>query len=165
MIKGIITAAIMLTLVFTLGCQQITELREPSSATTPEVLRTAKLGTEWQVNQMKFEIEAGGELSVLLKLSNGDEVDGYFYLEKGKDIAFDIIGNSLIYETKPQIATDSEGVASDRFSFIASQEQGITYALNFHNTADEDDKQKKITVFLEVIYPATGSVFVPLKSE
>ncbi|MBM4432704.1 MAG: emp24/gp25L/p24 family protein [Chloroflexi bacterium] len=165
MSKGIITAIVVLSLLFTVGCKQIQELRGTSSATTPEVLRTAKLGTDWQMSQMKFEVEAGGELSVMLKLASGDKVDGYFYLEKGKDFAFDIAGNSLIYEIKPRLVTDSERVTSDRFSFTASQEQGLTYALNFYNTADEDDTQKKIAVFLEVIYPVTGSIFVPLKSD
>lgn len=166
MIKKIIIAIVMLSLLFTVGCQQIQELRGgTSSATTPEVVRTAKLGTEWQMNQMRFDVEAGGELAVLLKLASGDKVDGYFYLEEGKDFAFDIAGNSLIYEVKPQLVTDSERVTSDRFSFTASQEQGLTYSLNFRNTADEDDTQKKIAVFLEIIYPATGSIYVPLKSD
>jgi hypothetical protein len=165
MIKGIITAIVMLSLLFTVGCKQIQELRGTSSATTPEVVRTAKLGTDWQMSQMKFDVEAGGELSILLELTTGDKVDGYFYLEQGKDFAFDVTGNSLIYETKQQSTEDSDSTISDRFSFTATQEQGISYALNFHNTADEDDTQKKITVFLEIIYPATGSIFVPLKSD
>lgn len=165
MIKGIITAIVMLSLLFTVGCQQIQELRGTSSASTPEVVRTAKLGTDWQMGQMKFDVEAGGELSILLELNVGDEVDGYFYLEKGEDIAFDIAGNSLIYEANLQAVNTSERVISDRFSLTASQEQGISYALNFRNTADEDDTQKKITVFLEIIYPAAGSIYVPLKSD
>jgi hypothetical protein len=166
MIKGIITAIVMLSLLFTVGCKQIEELRGgTSSATTPEVVRTAKLGADWQMSQMKFDVEAGGELSILLELTTGDKVDGYFYLEKGEDVAFDIAGNSLFYEMQPQSTGDSDSAISDRFSFTASQEQGLSYALNFHNTADEDDTQKKITVFLEIIFPADGSIYVPLKSD
>ena len=165
MTKGIITAVVTLSLLFTVGCQQIQELRGTSSATTPEVVRTSQLGTDWQMSQMKFDVEAGGELSILLELTTGDEVDGYFYLEKGEDIAFDIAGNSLVYEANLQAVNNSERVTSDRFSFTASQEQGISYALNFYNTADEDDAQKKIAVFLEIIYPATSSIYVPLKSD
>jgi hypothetical protein len=166
MIKGIITAIVMISLVFTIGCQQIQELRGgTSSATTPEVVRTAKLGTDWQMSQMKFDVGSGGELTILLELATGDKVDGYFYLEKGEDIAFYIAGNSRFYEMQPQNTEDSDSTISDRFSFTASQEQGLSYALNFYNTADEDDTQKKITVFLEVIYPVDGTIFVPLKSD
>jgi len=158
MIKKVLTAILVLSIVLTIGCTQI-------SRPSPEIIRKAELDSEWQMQQMKFEIEAGADLSILLKLAAGDKVDGYFYLEEGNDMGFNITGNSLIYETKAQGATDSGKVTSDRFFFVAEQAQGNTYDLTFRNTAEKGEKQKKITVFLEVIYPVSGSIFIPFGSE
>lgn len=155
----IISIVVALALLFTVGCDRLSGGSEtPSTPASLEIVRQAEVDPQWLMTQMKIQIEAGREVSLVIKLSTGEKVDGYFYLEDGSDIGFDISGNTPIYQSKG--AENSRTVNSDRFSFVASQEQGNTYALTFHNTAT--GKQNKVTVFLEVIYPVTGSVFVPI---
>jgi hypothetical protein len=91
-------------------------------------------------------------VAILLKLADGDKVDGFFYLEKGDTVDFRITGKTQIFRSNE----------ADRFSFTASQSQGDTYNLLFRNTADEDETQKSITVSLEVIYPLKGEIYVPV---
>ena len=168
MTKRIILAAVLLSSVILLpGCSEISEitqgLTQTSSRTGPEIIRNAELGAKWQMTQMKMELGAGDELSILLKLANGDEVDGYFYLEKGDDIDFQITGDSLIYESREKDGKDSGEVASDRFSLTATQAQGTTYTLTFSNTADSPGS--KVSIFLELIYPVAGSIFIPVETK
>jgi len=157
MIKGVLTVIMALSLIFTLGCSGITSLRDSSSPGSPEIVRQAQIGSDWQMNQMRIGLKAGEELSILLKLTDGDKADGYFYLEKGDGVAFDITGDYLLYVSKPQDA--STDATSDRFSFVASHAQGNTYTLTFGNSGDAQS-----TIFLEIIYPVTGSVYIPVKT-
>lgn len=159
MIKRIIITIMILSLVSILGCEEISRLTQEqtqtSSPTNLKILESVELGSKWNMKQMRFEVGAEDEVLILLKLSDGDEVDGYFYLEKGDNIDFRITGKTLLYKSEAQ----------DRFSFAANQAQGDTYTLSFHNTADDDDRQTTVTVFLEVIYPIDGSIFVPVEGE
>ena len=166
MVKKIIRVVMVLSLVFIIGCAEISDLTQDltgsSKSGSLEILKTAQLESKWEMKQMRIGVEAGEETLILLKLDDMDKVDGYFYLEKGDDIDFSITGNSLIYEA--QAPEEAEGVTSDRFTFVASQIQGNTYTLAFRSTA-ADDTQTKVTVFLEIIYPVTGSVFIPVDED
>lgn len=157
MIRHLITIVALLTLVLSTGCSAISQATSTSAQAVPEVVRKAEIGSEWAMNQMQLEIGTGQELPVLLRLGDGDEVDGYFYLEKGDGVEFTISGDSTIYQSP------AGGAASDRFSFVATRAQGTTYTLSFRNTGGEGDSKKKATIFLEIIYPVSGSVFIPVE--
>ena len=159
MMKRIVIAILILSLVAIPGCEEISRLtQEPTSTPSPpnlKILKSVELSSEWEMKQIIFDVGAEDEVAILLKLSDGDKVDGFFYLEKGEDIDFRITGKGLLYQSAVQ----------DRFSFTASQAQGDTYTLTFHNPADDDDKPAKVAIFLEVIYPIDGSVYVPVEGE
>jgi len=169
MLKRIIIAVMLLSLVFTLGCEEISSLTggqtQTSSGQNLKILKAVELGSEWKMKQMSFKVGADDEVLILIKLSTGDKVDGYFYLEKGEDIDFSITGKSLLYTSAIPVGADSKGITSDRFSFMATQGEGDTYTLTFRNPADDDEQQTTASVFLEVIYPVTGSVYVPVDSD
>jgi len=156
--KKVITAVILLTLLLTLsGCEELSDLTQgvttSSSQANLKIEKSVELGGTWQMKQINFRVGAGQEVAILLKLSDGDKVDGFFYLEKGDTVDFRITGKSQLYRS----------TADNRFSFAASQAQGDTYSLLFRNTAEEDEGQKSITIFLEVIYPLSGEIYVPVE--
>jgi hypothetical protein len=143
------------------GCSQISGLTQTSSSKSPDIVRGAELAGEWRMDQMIVNVEADKESLILLRLDYGDKADGYFYVEKGNSVSFQITGNSLMYEATAKDEEDSSEVDSDRFSFRASQEQGNTYTLTFRNPSESG--QTKATIFLEVIYPVGGSLFMPIE--
>lgn len=159
MVRRSLFLIVAIVLLFSLGCSELTGQKQTGSPKPahPEILKEAQLGSQWKVNHIRMKIATGSESSILLKLAYEDKVDGYFFLEEGNKVNFEITGISLVYEPRVQGAPATGGVASDRFSFTASQAQGISYTLTFRNTDDQ-----KVTVFLEVIYPITGIVFFPL---
>ena len=156
-VKTISMAALALSLLLVLGCSEISDVIGTSSPEGPDIVRQEIIGEKWQMNQMRVHVDAGDESTVLLKLSAGDSVDGYFYLEKGLDIVFQLVGNSLLYELKGTDMGESSSMTSNRFSFVATQQQGTTYSLTFRNPTDVNE-----VVFLEVIYPIEGTLFFPI---
>jgi hypothetical protein len=112
--------------------------------------------------QIRLILPPGTNFPVLLKLADGDKVDGYFYLEKGTNVDFGVNADSPLFHSTPN-ATGQ--VVSDRFSFTASKQQGSTYSLQFTSSTPNSTEQE--VVFLEVMYPIKGSfaVFVPLETK
>ena len=156
MFKPVITAGIVLSLICVLGCSELSDFMQESSS-GPDIVRRAELGEDWQMDQMRVHMDAEAESLVLLRLPEGGKVDGYFYLEKGDEVEFQITGKSLLYRFEASSDEDSAGRTSDRFSFVADQSQGDTYTFTFLNPTEENE-----TAFLEVIYPVNGSLFVPI---
>jgi hypothetical protein len=127
-----------------------------------DIIKQTIVSGKWTVIQARINLNSA--IPILLKLAPGDTVDGYYFLEKGNNIDFQISGKSVIYQSTTQTA-GSANVSSDRFSFTASDAQGIAYTLTF--TPAEKDKTKKITpvVYLELIYPKTGEIFNPINTK
>ena len=165
--KKIVLFLVLPVLVFSLGCAEIGEfagdLQSSSAGKTPKVVRSATLESEWAMKQVELKMGADEEIEILLKLSAGDEVDGYFYLESGTIYGFDITGNSSLYMIKQE--TGEDGVSSGRFSFTATEDEGTTYTLMFSTRGDEAEVKTSKTIFLEIIYPKNGSLFIPVQTE
>jgi hypothetical protein len=162
---AVVVGVIVLPLVLLLGCEELGglggDLTQPA-AKEPKVERSATLESKWAVNQIELEVGADQKIEILLRLSEQDRVDGYFYIEDGGITDFEITGNSLVYSAREQGALTPEGISSARFSFAATQSQGNTYTLTFTNRGED---QKKQTVFLELIYPLDGSLFIPVAAD
>ena len=166
MVKRIILSAMLLPLVFTFGCAEIEGLTDDltKSPKSPKILRAATIESEWAMKQIEVTVVADEEVEILLKLADQDEVDGYFYIEDGSITDFQVTGNSLIYSAQAQAAPEPGGISSARFSFVATKAQGTTYTLTFSNTGDGDTRTKE-TVFMEIIYPTSGSLFIPVETD
>ena len=160
MLKKILVIAIALMLIGLVGCSAIS--KSATTETTPpasiRAVREAKIGKTWIVKQLEIDLQS--DVAIILKLKEGDKVDGYYYMEKGDTAGLNISGNSLIYSAR---APDADTrLTSDRFSFTASQAQGVAYTLTFSPGPAGGSKAGTTTIFLELIYPATGSLFIPL---
>ena len=168
MIKRIIASTMLLAVVLLVGCAEISgltqDLTRSTSSQSPKVVRSATIESDWAMKQLEITVGTDKEVEILLRLANGDKVDGYFYMESGSIKDFQIIGNSSIYSAQEKGVAEAGEISSARFSFTAQQSQGTTYTLKFINTAD-DGTQKKETVFLEIIYPVSGSLFIPVETE
>jgi hypothetical protein len=154
----------MVIMVSTMGCSQIPSLTDSSSVIKPKIIRQSELGTKWTMQQMQIEVAAGDEVQLLLKLANADRVDGYFYLLKGDGIEFQVVAAAPVYESQGDNPKTPGRVTSDRFTFTASQAQGTTYTLIFRNP-DEKSKETKMSVFTEIVYPITGSIFAQIVTD
>jgi subtilase family serine protease len=84
MIKSVLTIIIVLSLVFVLGCSEISDLIQDlarvSSSTSPDILRKAEFVSKWQMNQTSSEVGAYDESLILSELASGDKIDGSSYI-------------------------------------------------------------------------------------
>jgi hypothetical protein len=142
------------------GCSVFTG--RSSATPKPKILRQTELAGKWRMYQIEVTLTSGTELPLIIQLADGDKADGYFYVEKGdNNIAFQIAGISQIYQSDfKNIPTGQP--ASDRFSFTATQAQGLSYELTLSNNTASSQKSST-TVFLEVICPGNGPIFTPLE--
>lgn len=136
-----------------LGAKPTTSTTAAPAAVTS--VREATIAKVWTMKQLQIDLTKS--IGIILTLKDGDTVDGYFYTLKGDLASFNVSGNSQIYSSK---STNSETslVNSDRFSFTASTSQGIAYTLNITAPSSASGKT---TVFIELIYPSSGSLYVP----
>jgi hypothetical protein len=158
MLKKIIGILVILSLIGIVGCSSGSKSSTAGQPATVRTIREATISSNWTMKQM--EINSAAEITLVLTLANGDKVDGFYYLEKGTETAFKVSGNSLIYTSKA--ADIKTGITSDRFSFAATQAQGIAYTLTLNAGADAAKEKNSTTIFLEIIYPSTGSLYVPI---
>ncbi len=155
--KLIISIALITMLALT-GCSV---LSGGSAQPAPEIVRQTSLAGKYRMYQIEVTLKSGAELPIIIQLQNGDKADGYFYVEKGANtIAFEVSGTSQVYASDMKALPNGE-VASDRFSFTASQAQGLFYEMTLRNTASADQKTSA-TVFLEIIYPGDAPISTPL---
>ena len=157
--KKILIMAAVLALAAAIGCSSKSNSTEKAPPASLKIVREAKIGSQWEMKQVEINVET--EFTLDIKLAEGNKVDGYFYLERGSHVDFQISGSSLIYQSRPP-DDKTDTITSDRFSFTASQAQGLAYYLTFRATPVSGEEPEKQTVFIEIIYPATGSVFVPI---
>jgi hypothetical protein len=159
MFRKILCLLLAISLVSVTGCSLVSKAQETNTATPASVrtVREAKIGKTLLVKQLEIDLKA--EVSIILELKDGDKVKGFFYLLKGDNVVLNISGLSPIYTFK---TTDSESprITSDEYAFTASQAQGIFYKLTL--SANPGTKNSETTIFLEIIYPVTGSLSVPI---
>ena len=123
-----------------------------------EILRKAILGNTWQMYQIRITLESGSDFDIdLLDLGGTDKVDGYFYPEKGVGASLEIsAGTNILYKADTTTVALG-GTLSDRFSFQANLPTGTAYVVAFHNGGTDT-----VNIFLELIYPKTGSIRGPI---
>lgn len=158
MLKKIALIVLALAIIGVAGCSLGAKPSTTTTTTAPAAVtsvREATIAKVWTMKQLQIDLTKS--IGIILTLKDGDTVDGYFYTLKGDLASFNISGNSQIYSSK---STNSETslVNSDRFSFTASTSQGIAYTLNVTAPSSAGGKT---TVFIELIYPSSGSLYVP----
>jgi hypothetical protein len=158
MLKKIACLVLALALIAVGGCSLGAKSSTTTTTTAPAAVtsvREATIAKVWTMKQLQIDLTKS--LGIILTLKDGDTVEGYFYTLKGDLASFNVSGNSQIYASK---STNSETslVNSDRFSFTASASQGIAYTLNVTAPSSAGGKT---TIFIELIYPSSGSLYVP----
>jgi hypothetical protein len=159
MFRKIVCLLLAVSILAVTGCSLVSKATETTTTAPASVkaVREAIISKVWKMKQMEINLDK--EVSIMLELKDGDRVDGYYYLTKGDGINFNIAGVSTIYTSQPPDATTTL-ITSDRFSFIASQGQGVTYKLTL--SVGTGSKTSEAAVFLELVYPVTGSLYVPI---
>jgi hypothetical protein len=126
-------------------------------------------GVKWENYQIRLTLQGGGTFPIDLNLAAGNVVSCWYTTEKpasGGSVNFQIeAGTALIY---PITATGSGAVGntSDRLTFTATQANGTSYRLVFHNNLS--DINSKEVIYAEINYPANASgedsIFIPLQT-
>ena len=162
--RVIISIVLISLLILTFSCSKIDNVFSNSSSARAVILRQSSIGYDCQMYQLEVTLSPGGELPIILEMADGETADGYFYVEKGDDnIAFNIRANDDIYDSDfEDLPADTP--VSDRFSFTATSDEGISYVMTLSNISESDDDAKS-TIFFEIIYEGTSPIFTPLKTE
>ncbi|OGO32235.1 MAG: hypothetical protein A2Z29_00400 [Chloroflexi bacterium RBG_16_56_11] len=158
MFKKLLIVIAVIVLAGTWGCSSKSTTDKTTPATV-KIVREARVGSLWEMKQVEISLER--EFTLDIKLADGGKLDGYFYVEKGTDVDFQISGNSVIYQSAPP-DEKTDTITSDRFSFTANQAQGLAYYLTFKAAPVPGGEETRQTIFMEIIYPVAGSVFVPI---
>ena len=154
MVRKVVVILSVLALAVIAGCTGTAPGKSQPALGNVSISRKATLGSKWDMSQISVDVQPAADVQLLVRTSDGDKVDGYFYTPNGENIGFTVSGNSTVYQT----AADASGkTGSDRFSFTATKDQGNTYALDFKNNSGQ-----KINVFMELIVPTGDSLFIPL---
>jgi hypothetical protein len=163
MLKRLCVILAVTMLLVTVGCSsgQGNVTSSPTQPAGIDEVRQAQIAKIWEMKQLQINLESS--TSILLKLAEGSEVSGYFYLTRGNNISFQISGKTLIYKSAP--VSVSGNVSSDRFSFKSSNDQGLAYTLELVPAEKGEGKKVTPAVFLEIIYPASGEIFVPMETK
>ncbi len=131
-------------------------------------------GAKWKIYQLRLTLEGGATFTIDLNLTNNDNVECWYTTEKptsGGSVNFQVkAGAAVIYPSGTTSSTAGNSTAlgntSDRLSFAATQANGTSYRLIFHdNLADINSKE---TIFTEITYPNNNSgedsIFIPLET-
>jgi hypothetical protein len=158
MIKKLLCIAAMLSLLGTIGCSSLSKTETTTAPSSVRLIRETQIASQWTMKQLEINLET--EIPIMLTLNSGDKAEGYYYVVKGNSVNFKVSGSSLIYESKPATAKDKE-ITSDKFSFTASQSQGSGYTLLLSSDNTTEKQKTDTIVFIELVYPKGGSIFVP----
>jgi hypothetical protein len=127
-------------------------------------------GVKWEDYQLRLTLQGEGTFTIDLILTTGDEVDCWYTTEQptsGGSVGFQVeAGTSVIYPSGTTTNSADPGNTSDRLSFTATQVDGTSYRLVFHNNLP--DLNSKETIYTEISYPANtsgeDSIFIPLQT-
>lgn len=126
-------------------------------------------GVKWENYQLRLTLQGGGTFPIDLNLAAGNVVSCWYTTEKptsGGSVNFQIeAGTAVIYPTAAA-GTGAAGNTSDRLTFTATQANGSSYRLVFHNNLS--DINSKEVIYTEINYPANASgedsIFIPLQT-